>query len=349
MRLGPFIHPTAWGAIGGFPSVRRGWTLVEMAGVVAVLGILAGLSIPSLQDLSRREQRDAEIRQVLRLAEAFRSEVRRSGRVPDEGDALRFMAAGSGLSESVVRINPGGQPRLLFRDPALRLIPNTETDGAPVGWSEVRNVRFLLLSSVGDPLREEDLAAGRFEGLWGLQPGQVPEGWGGRPEDLVVARIDLGPEFVELGWDVIDLPAGSIQLEDAPPVIGGVGRFRSRILKGSRVTLLDPRGVPVVREVVDTAVLYRMERGDWNRAGLWTHEPARPSAEDFARLTDAFLALPTDRSPVPVLPERIWAVFARCSSVVGRSRSEVSQGLGEEGILVLGELREALHGLGETP
>ena len=350
MRNGPAIHPEARGGTGRVRRDVRGWTLVEMAGVLAVLGLLVGLSAPTLQDLSRHELRDSEMRQVLRLAQGFRSEVCRRGKIPDESEAMRFMAAGVGLPESVLRINTAGQPRFLLRDPTLRLLPSGVTDGGSVGWSEIRHVRFLLLSSVGDPLRTEDLGATQFQTLWDLQPGQAPEGWNGRPEDLVLGRIDLEPDFVEMGWDVIDTPVGFIQLEQGPAVVGTVGRFRCRLLKGTRVALLDSRGLPVIHEVVDTPVRYRLERGQWHRVGLWTPEPARPSIEDFVRMADAYLTLPPDRSVIPVVPVDVWNAFANCVRVVAeRSGVGVPQGPSEARTLVLGGLRDALRGLLETP
>lgn len=350
MKIGPANHPEAKGGIGRSRQGVRGWTLVEMAGFLAVLGLLAGLSAPTFQDLSRHELSDSEMRQTLRLARGFRSEVCRRGKIPEESEAMRFMAAGVGLSESVLGINTAGQTRFLFRDPALRLLPSEVMDGPSVGWSEVRHVRFLLLSSVGDPLRTQDLGTTQFQALWDLQPGQVPEGWNGRAEDLVVGRIDLEPEFVEMGWDVIDAPVGFIQLEQGPAVVGTVGRFQCRLLKGTKVALLDSRGLPVIHEVVDTPVRYRLERGQWHRAGLWTSEPTRPSIEDFARMADAYLTLPPDRSVTPVVPVDVWNAFANCARVVvEQSRGGVHQGPSEAGGLAIGGLRDVLRGLVKTP
>ncbi len=350
MRNALAVYPEARGGTGRVRRGVRGWTLVELAGVLAVLGLLVGLSAPTLQDLSRHELRDSEMRQVLRLAQGFRSEVCRRGKIPEESEATRFMAAGVGLPESALRINTAGQPRFLLRDPALRLLPSRVTDSGSVGWSEIRQVRFLLLSSVGDPLRTEDLSATQFQALWDLQPGQAPEGWNGRAEDLVVGRIDLEPDFVGMGWDVIDTPVGFIQLEQGPTLLCAVGRFQCRVLKGTRVALMDSRGLPVIHEVVDTPVRYRLERGQWHRVGLWTPESARPSIEDFARMADAYVTLPPDRSAIPVVPVDVWNAFANCVRVVAeRSGVGVPQGPSEAGTLALGGLRDALRDLLETP
>ncbi len=352
MKTDSLMDPTARSETGHPPRTVRGWTLVEMAGVLAVLGLLMGLSAPTLEDLTRREVRDAEIQQVIRLVEGFRSEVCRRGIIPDESEAMRFMGAGVGLPDSIIRINIGGQPRLLLRDPALRLERTPVSSGASVGWSKVGNVRFLILSSVGDPLEPEDVVPERFQALWDLVPGRVPEGWRwtGRAEDLVLGRIDLRSEFVEVGWSVIDAPGASIQLEDGPAIPVGAGRFQCCLLKGTTVALLDHRGVVAIREVVDTPTLYRQEQGQWHRAGLWTPEPARPSVEDFARMADSFLGIQTDPSLGVVTPAEVWGSFARYSgAVVGRFRGGIHQGPDEELVVSQNEFQRLLRGLWATP
>lgn len=327
-----------------------GWTLMEMAAVLAVVGLLAGLSAPSLRDLTRRELRDAEIRQVDRLANGFRAEVRRRGSIPEESEAMGFMAAGVGLPESVIRLNPGGRPRLLLRDPALHLERSPESVGASVGWSEVRHVRFILLSSVGEPLAPEDFVPDRFQALWELQPDRVPEDWGGRAEDLVVARIDLQTEFVEVGWTVLDAPGGSIQVEEGPPLALGVGNFRCRLLRGAMLSLLDRRGGSAIREVLDVPTSYRLERGQWHRTGLWVPEPARPSMEDVARMLEAFLGTPPEPILHPTSPAEVWSAFSRCSeAVVERCRVDVPAGSSAGPAMSHVEFRDFLIGLVGTP
>lgn len=352
MKTDPLMDRTARGGTGYPQWTVRGWTLVEMAGLLAVLGLLMGMSAPTFDDLTHREIRDAEIHQVIRLVEGFRSEVCRRGIIPDESEAMRFMGAGVGLPDSIVRVNTGGQPRFLLRDPAFRLERVPVSSGASVGWSKVGNVRFLIMSSVGDPLEPDDVVPERFQALWDLLPGRVPDGWRwtGRAEDLVLGRIDLRTEFVEVGWSVIDAPGAFIQLENGPAIHLGAGRFQCFLLKGTTVALLDRRGGVAIREVVDTPTLYRQEQGQWHRAGLWTPEPTRPSIEDFARMADSFLGIQADPSLGAVTPAEAWGSFARYSgAVVGRFRGGIHQGPDEELVVLQNELQRLLRGLWGTP
>jgi hypothetical protein len=330
----------------------RGWTLVEMAGVLAVVGLLMGLSAPTLQDLSLREQRDAEIRQVARLAEGFRAEVCRRGKVPEIAEAIPCMAAGVGLPEALVRFHRSGQQRLLVRDPAMRLVRIPEAAAGQVGWTEVENVRFLLLSSVGHPLAAEDVTAGMFQALWDLHPGQLPEGWGwkGRADDLVLARIDLQPEFVEVGWRDAAARGAAIVLGDGPSFQAGIQRAQGWFLKGTTVTLLDPQGVIAVREVIEGPAMYQHEAGGWHRAGLWTPEPARPSAQDFARMANRFLGIPPGPTADGGSVREAWENFSRFSSALGgRLRGGDQSGSIDELMTAHGDLERAIRGLVGIP
>lgn len=330
----------------------RGWTLVEMAGVLAVLGLLMGLSAPTLQDLSLREQWDAETRQVARLADGFRSEVCRRGVVPEIAEAIPCMAAGAGLPESMVRFHHSGHQRLLLRDPAMRLVRIPEAAVGQVGWREVEKVRFLLLSSVGHPLGSEDVTTVMFQALWDLPPGQLPEGWGwkGRAEDLVVGRIDLEPEFVEVGWRDAGVTGAAILLGDGPAFQAGTHHTQGWFLKGTTVTLLDPRGVTVVREVIRAPVMYHHEDGSWHRAELWTPEPARPSAQDFARMANRFLSIPAEPAAEGISVREVWEKFSRFSGVLaGRPRGGGQSGSIDELMVAHGDLERAIRGLVGIP
>ena len=335
-----------------FRRAVYGWTLVEMVGVLAVFGLLMGLSVPTLQDLSARESRDAEIRQVTRLIVGLRSEVRRRGVIPGHPDSIRFMAAGVGLPESVVRFNPAGQQRLLLRDPAMRLAGVLGSTGAGVGWSEIGNVRFLLVSSVGDPLPAEELDADLFQALWDLPPGRTPEGWRwkGRAEDLVLGRIDLQPEFVRVGWSDVDAAGATIVVGDGPATTVDGVHSQGWLLTGTAIALLDQQGAVCLREVIDAPTMYRYERGQWYRSGLWTPEPSRPSAQDFARMADGFLRISADPLRNGVSPREVWAAFSRFSIAVGgRCWGGVSQEDNGELIVAHGDLERLIWGLVGKP
>jgi hypothetical protein len=343
-------HPRIGTAVAS--RAVRGWTLVEMAGVLAVLGLLMGLSAPTLQDLSLREQRDAEIRQVTRLAEGFRAEVCRRGAVPEIAEGISCMAAGAGLPESMVRFHRSGQQRLLLRDPAMRLVRIPEATAGQVGWREVENVRFLLLSSVGHPLGAEDVTTGMFQALWDLPPGQLPVGWGwkGRAEDLVLGRIDLQPDFVEVGWRDDDGTGAAILLGDGPAFQAGKYQAQGWFLKGTTVTLLDPWGVTAVREVIEAPAIYHHEDGGWHRAGIWTPEPARPSAQDFARMANRFLSIPAEPAAEGISVREVWENFSRFSSALGeRLRGGDQSGSIDELMVAHGDLERAIRWLVGIP
>lgn len=304
----------------------RGWTLVEMAGVLAVLGLLVGMSAPALQDLSLREERDAEIRTSSRLAEGFRAEVRRRGTMPDASEESLWMAAGVGLPESQVRFHRAGRQRLFLRDPAMRLMPMPEVPPGKGGWSAIGNLRFLLISSVGEPLPTGDINPGLFQTLWDLPPGHPPDGWGwtGRMEDLVMTRVDLTAEFVQVGWSAADGMGAAVVFGDGPVIPVGRDRSEAWFLRGTIVSLLDPRGEIGIREVIDVPTRYLHSEGRWRRAGIWTPEPSRPTIQDFALMADRFLGMPERPGLEGVSTRELWGSFSRFAGLVsGRLRGGV--------------------------
>lgn len=322
-------HPSKRTALGdGTASSGRptqGWTLVEMAGVLAVLGLLVGLTAPALQDLSLRVERDAEIRTASRLSEGFRAEVRRRGTMPDASEEMLWMAAGVGLPESQIRFHRPGRQRLILRDPAMNLVPMPQ---APTGngvWSAIGNVRFLLMSSVGEPLSSGDIHPALFQILWDLPPGHRLEGWGwtGRMEDLVMTRIDLSTEFVQVGWSVADGIGATVVFGDGPMIPAGLDQAEGWFLRGTTVSLLDPRGEISIREVIDVPTRYRYSEGRWRRAGIWTPEPTRPTIQDFALLADRFLRMPERSGVEGVSTRELWGSFTRfAGSLAGRFQGD---------------------------
>lgn len=84
------------------PTRRRGFTLIEMLVVVAIIGVLASIGLP-LAELAHRRTQEAELRSALRQ---IRNALDAYKRNSDEGHITR-LADGSGYPTSLRELTEG--------------------------------------------------------------------------------------------------------------------------------------------------------------------------------------------------------------------------------------------------
>jgi hypothetical protein len=181
-------------------------TLVECIGAVTVLVILAAALVPVAIRLLDRIAADRETASLRALGDALQASILRNSYIPSYADWASTIAAQAGLDVGSVTNNLRNRPRIVLADASGWLstnLPYTQTyAGTP---SLPVNARAILLSSLGAalPMTTSIPAAADFDNLWNAPPNTVPTtgpwaGWNGRPEDVIIQRVNLTPLFVNL-------------------------------------------------------------------------------------------------------------------------------------------------------
>ena len=123
-------------------QLQKGFTLIELMIVVAIIGILAAVALPAYQDYTKR----ARVTEGFNLAASAKTAVAdyfaANNALPDTNDSVGLPAAASitGASVSQVAVSSGGVITITFRDNVaaspsntLVLTPTTGTGG--IQWS----------------------------------------------------------------------------------------------------------------------------------------------------------------------------------------------------------------------
>jgi len=125
-------------------TVQRGFTLIELMIVVAIIGILAAIAIPAYQDYTIR----AQVTEGMNLAAAAKAAVSESftnkgvgpatrtaaGMSPNAGDTAGKYVTGVLVTNGVIRITYGGaEVNAKIAAQTLELVPYVSADNS-VEW-----------------------------------------------------------------------------------------------------------------------------------------------------------------------------------------------------------------------
>jgi prepilin-type N-terminal cleavage/methylation domain-containing protein len=223
-------------------SSPRAFTLLELIGVLAVIGLLAGALAPTLIRQMDRIAGEQESAALKSCGDALQQSIMRNRYVPGTADWATNIAAELGANISNVTTNGRQQPRFFLIDPRWQ-IGSTPNPGqsyfqTTAGTSQATNLRAMVLSSVGQPLTSMSSGAptaSDFDAIWdwndgsGTPPSASLLAGFTRAEDLKIQRINLSALFVRLALTTnasTSKPFYSIDLTGSTnSVVAGMDRF----------------------------------------------------------------------------------------------------------------------------
>lgn len=177
------------------PHSTRGFTLIEMIGVLAIMSIMAAVLVPSVLKSVERAAMKAELQTMENLAESLREYVKVNTVPPTTAippaavNWTKQLAGFANVTSTEIEFTRWGTPRVFVVDPA----------GAASG-----SPRALIISSMRNGLALPTAAnlstAARFSDVWDTADSTVPSGasaalWTGwsaaTAPFLVVQRVSL--------------------------------------------------------------------------------------------------------------------------------------------------------------
>ncbi|MGK0190516.1 MAG: prepilin-type N-terminal cleavage/methylation domain-containing protein [Verrucomicrobiales bacterium] len=280
------------------PQGRAGFTLLEMLGVMAIISIIASMTVPSIVARINRASSTKESKALAAIAEALEDKILGDKSIPGEATWAQLIADELDVPLSQVTTSVGQQPRIYLWDPAISvggqsgILPYAQTgDGSSV---QPQNMRIMIISSQFLPL-PASLISGvaptqqEFDDLWNTPRGSVPANWPSdwttRGEDLHVQRLNLTPLFHHLVInDITEGGSAAISVDGGTAITipgGGLGGY---YFEGTEIALLNESTVNSI-ETLSADLSYTYERGIW-RGQLW--EGKLKDATDFATALDRF-------------------------------------------------------------
>jgi prepilin-type N-terminal cleavage/methylation domain-containing protein len=194
----------------------RGFTLIEMVAVLAILAILAGAIVPTVSQSIRDARADAERKTLETLSQLVREQVRRNANIPSATSWAATLALLSDLPVARLSRNPDGWNRAYLPDPAWTPVSTRPVLAA--GWTQTpasaelvasapANARILLISDLNADAQMacQNMTAIQFAAVWDESAGAPAACVATQTRSI--ARINLSSEFVQVVRNV-SLPLG---------------------------------------------------------------------------------------------------------------------------------------------
>ncbi|MEZ4347840.1 MAG: type II secretion system protein [Nitrospirales bacterium] len=166
---------------GTFPHSNRGFTLVEMIGVLAIMAIVAGVVAPNIFQKIKTANQDAETHQLSVIGQGVELYVRQNLAFPSSLIALSPDYVS--IAQSQLNTNASGFLRYLVLQPNITGFSNS----TGLATNQLGNARFLLITHLGQHANPAILTDANFESWWNTDETATP--------DLKIYRGHLGHLF----------------------------------------------------------------------------------------------------------------------------------------------------------
>ncbi|MGR3178399.1 MAG: type II secretion system protein [Candidatus Anammoxibacter sp.] len=223
---------------------ERGFTLIEMIGVLAIMSIMAAIIAPNVIKQMQRARQDAEDEVLNRLAESFEDYVLENRIIPqsgfgDTGDWSINIAKQADLARNDIYKNDFGCDRRYWFDPSTNLdgltddsdaynqntTPNISGSSTASTASPPKNPRAMIISDMTpgctngiDPATVPHTPDSNFSSTWDQELPALTEG-----DTLKIKRINLSRLFETVTLQSIPGTLFARKTYSTPETTDGVG------------------------------------------------------------------------------------------------------------------------------
>lgn len=253
---------------------RRGFSMIEMLGMMAIVSLLAMAVVPMLMTELDRVAVQQEDTTLKRLGEGLEKYVVRNQIIPDHTTWAAAISAALGDSTDRVLTNSRGLSRVLIIDPTFGVGTNGTTrppfTQTALGSTAVTNPRYVIVSSMGQNLPASltsgfAASAADFEALWNAGDGAIPSGWtwNGNGADLRIQRINLTPLFHQVTLNNSTALAAKYSVNSSTPTTLPAATYTCYLLAGSVLGLHGVDASVQSKEMVSRPFSFAFEDSLW--------------------------------------------------------------------------------------
>lgn len=250
--------------------MERGFTLIELVGVLAIIAILAAVIAPPVIEQISRTAADAEAQNLSSIGKGIEAWIRARGSIPDGAKWVRAASSMTATPPSLIARNRRGFRRGYYVDPRFF----QATDRAFVTYTQKTGLmappvspRIMIVSNLNADAPPPPATFAEFDAIWNQSPGaSVREGPNTRIE-----RINLAPLFHHVlmtNRNRNSPPAYQLGAGGKRSLPAGTVATDIYVLDGTRLSLfLDPASggsldsVLIIRE--DTSLVYGTDETRW--------------------------------------------------------------------------------------
>lgn len=281
------------------PGRRTGFTLIEFVGVIAIIAILTGYGLVSVQRKLIENRREAEAVSLQGIAAGLSNVVRLNFSVPSSSTWGTAVAAQLNRGLAEILTNSLGNARVVMVDPTFQLgnpalpfssLPFTQTIA---GSREPRNLNFVVLSSLDAPL--PSLTGITFSNVWNSADEALPTGWPtswkGKPDDLRRQRVTLTGLFYRLVLNNLDATNNATWGMGTGVTNNILPNTRKEfwVVDGTAVDLHGQTGTLFARDILHADASYIYMAGRWVQAVVPATLAINDPAVALIETTDTFL------------------------------------------------------------
>lgn len=299
------------------PAARHGFSLIELIGVLAIIGVLATAVATSTITRMKRTSRQAEATNMGNLADALKVHIQLTRSIPAASNWPGLIAEQMSVPFDRVRKTSAGFDRLFALDPAAQVGVASDSRLPYVqgtnGSIEPSNARIVIVSSIGAPIPAFEMSPANFASLWNATEGTIPSAftnYSAPADELRIQRLDLRELFYRVilsNLDPVNQAFYSIDNVAQPVEVRVNERVERWFIATTPLNLHFADQSLQARDILRSDLSYVFENGRWTR--YLSYGRQLPTTE-FASVVQQFINTPASSSGAgAVTPENVVQEF----------------------------------------